>query len=640
MNKKNSLLLAGLILPNTGCTSHDMDAKQLPLIPLAILFGNPEKCHVRISPDGQQLAYLAPYEGALNIWIKTVGKQDDHVITTATGHGIQAFCWAKNNRDILWLRDNNGDENWHVLKTDLATLETVDLTPFPGVKVHIHSMSKHFPNDALITMNKENPKLFDVYRLDIPSGALTLVAKNPGHVRGWLEDANLCVRAAIGATPDGGHVLLVRNVTDGEWATKASWGAEDSHSGPLRFSHDGKFLYLKDSAGANTLRLVKMDLATGARETVASDDACDLGTAMFNLDTCEPEVVTFTRARRDWVVLCPELVDDFKAITAANKGDLTYIDRSTDDMRWVLGFAPDDGPSAYYLYHRQTKKIEFLFYGQAAITAYKLAPMEPITFASRDGLTIHGYLTCPLGQQRANLPMVLLVHGGPQHRDTWGCNGIVQWLANRGYACLQVNFRGSTGYGKNFVNAGDREWGGKMHDDLIDAVNWAIEQGIADPKKIAIFGASYGGYAALVGATFTPDVFCCAVDLCGISNLTTFLNSMPPYWEAMRAEIYKRIGNPVTDVEFLHSRSPLFRVDQIKIPIFIAQGANDPRVKQAEAEQIVAAMQEKGLTYEYLLFPDEGHGIARPENSIKCYTAVEKFLTTYLGGRHEESVQE
>ena len=328
--------------------------------------------------------------------------------------------------------------------------------------------------------------------------------------------------------------------------------------------------------------------------------------------------------------------EDMENLKKLARGDFHGFGRDNADDTWLIGFTTDDGPVSYYAYDRNTKEGTFLFSARPELTNYTLAQMEPISFTASDGLTIHGYLTLPPGKGRNNLPMVLNVHGGPWARDTWGYNGEAQWMANRGYACLQVNFRGSSGYGKEFINAGDKEWGGKMHQDLVDAVDWAINQRIADPEKIAIYGGSYGGYAALVGATFTPELFCCAVDIVGPSNLLTWITTIPPYWATLRDIFYQRIGNPETEEEFLKSRSPLFKVDQIQIPMLIAQGANDPRVKQAESEQIVAAMKDKGLEVEYMLFEDEGHGFAKPENRLEFYAAAEQFLAKHLGGRYEE----
>jgi dipeptidyl aminopeptidase/acylaminoacyl peptidase len=339
-------------------------------------------------------------------------------------------------------------------------------------------------------------------------------------------------------------------------------------------------------------------------------------------------------------VLDDDVAPDFEAIRALDEGDfsVTGVDDAYDT--WIIAFVKDDGPVSYWSYDRATKTGEFLFDHRTDLKDYTLAPMEPMSFTSRDGLTIHGYITFPPGKPRRNLPMVLNVHGGPWYRDSWGYNPEAQLFANRGYICLQVNFRGSTGYGKDFVNAGDKEWGGKMHNDLIDAVNWAIDKGYADPSKVCIYGHSYGGYAALVGATFTPDVFACAISGMGPSNLVTFINSVPPYWTTMLENMYKRIGDPRTEEDFLKERSPLFRVDQIKIPMIVVQGANDVRVKQSESEQIVDAMKEKGLDVEYMVFDDEGHGFVKPENRLKFYGAVEEFLAKHLGGRFEPATQE
>lgn len=396
-------------------------------------------------------------------------------------------------------------------------------------------------------------------------------------------------------------------------------------------------MYLVDARNSNTGRLVKMDLATGETSVIAEDAQYDVSNVLVDPDNYTIQAVAFNRDRVEWIVLDESIKLDFDTIREISRGNFAVTSRDNADRTWIISFSRDDGPVAFYAYDRQTRKVTFLFDNQPDLNKYTLATMEPISFTSRDGLTIHGYLTLPPKTEGKNLPLVLNVHGGPQARDNWGYNPEAQWLANRGYACLQVNYRGSTGYGKEFLSAGDREWGGKMHDDLVDAVQWAIKQGIADPQKVAIYGGSYGGYAALVGATFTPDLFCCAVDIVGPSNLITLLRSVPPYWSALLVSLYRRVGNPDTDEEFLKSRSPLFKVDQIKIPMLIAQGANDPRVKQAESEQIVEAMKKRGIDYEYMLFPDEGHGFAKPENRLKFYAAAEKFLAKHLGGRFEES---
>ncbi len=612
------------------------------IIPREILFGNPQKASPRISPDGTMLAYLAPVSNVLNVWVKTIGKNDDRAVTKDDNRGIRRYFWAEDNKHIMYLQDVGGNENWRLYGVNLETGELRDLTPYEEVQVKILDHNKHFPNELLIEMNKENPKVHDAYHLDLSTGEMKIVARNPGNVVRWLADAHLKVRCAIASRPEGGFDLLVRESEQATWNKILTWESEDSlTSAPLSFTKDGQFLYCRDSRNFNASRLVKIDLSNGEIvDVIAKDPHYDVSGIMIHPDTYEIQAVTFLKARAEWVVLDESIKTDFEAIAKLDHGDYFIYDRDNADDTWLLGFTKDDGPVPYYAFDRKDKKGIFLFDHKPDLNKYELASMEPISFTSRDNMTIHGYITFPIWKEKRNLPVVLNVHGGPWARDIWGYDGQAQWIANRGYACLQVNFRGSTGYGKEFVNAGDREWGAKMHDDLIDAVNWVIDQRIADPEKIAIYGGSYGGYAALVGATFTPDTFCCAVDIVGPSNLITLLKSIPPYWSARKAEFYKRIGNPETEVEFLESRSPLFRVDQIKIPILIGQGANDPRVKQAESEQIVAAMKEKDLEVEYLVFPDEGHGFAKPENRIKFYAAAEKFLAKHLGGRFEEEKEE
>jgi len=608
------------------------------LIPREVLFGNPVKSNAQISPDGTKMAYLAPVNNVLNVWVKTIGKEDDKAVTKDDNRGIHRYFWAADSKHIMYLQDVGGNENFRLYGVDLETDDIKDFTPFENVRVEIVDRNKHFPNELLIMMNKENPQVFDIYHLDLTSGELEMTARNPGNIVGWVADPNLKVRCAMASNPEGGLDLMYRANEKASWKKVIAWGSDDAlNSGPISFTKDGKSLYCLDSRDANAGRLVKIDIATGdMKEIIAEDPQYDVSDVMIHPDTYEIQAVSFVKARREWKILDESVKDDYELISKLDYGDYSVRDRDNADDTWVVGFTKDNGPVSYWAFDRKAKKGTFLFDSRPILKNYNLAQMEPISFKSRDGFTIYGYITYPVGEGRNNLPMILNVHGGPWARDTWGYNGEAQWFANRGYACLQVNFRGSAGYGKDFINASNREWGGKMHDDLVDGVNWAIDNGIADPEKIAIYGGSYGGYAALVGATFTPDLFCCAVDIVGPSNLISWITSIPPYWAPMRALLYKRIGNPETEEEFLNSRSPLFKVDQIKIPMLIAQGANDPRVPQAESEQIVEAMKEKGIDYEYMLFPDEGHGFAKPENRLKFYAAAEKFLAKHLGGRYQE----
>ena len=607
------------------------------LIPRNILFGNPVKANPQISPDGTMLAYLAPVNNVLNVWVGAAGSDDYQPVTRDEDRGVRFYFWAADNKHILYLQDVGGNENWRLYATNLDTRETRDLTPFENVQAHVIEHDKHFPNELLIGLNKDNPRVHDVYHLDLTSGELVMVAQNPGNIIGWVADAQFKVRGALAAMPEGGSELLVRADEQADWKTLLTWNAEDMlTSAPLSFSLDGQFLYLEDSRSVNASRLVKMNIATGDTSVIAADPQYDVGRVMIHPDTYEIQAVAFNKDRVEWTVLDDTIKLDFDNIREIHRGDFAISSRDDADTTWIVVFTVDNGPVPFYIYDRKNQAATFLFDNQPELSNYTLAAMEPIAFTARDGLTVHGYLTLPPGKGRTNLPMVLDVHGGPWARDAWGYNPEAQWFANRGYACLQVNYRGSSGYGKEFLNAGNREWGGKMHNDLVDGVRWAIDQGIADAKKVAIYGGSYGGFAALVGATFTPDLFCCAVDVVGPSNLITFIKTIPPYWAPLVHVFHQRVGNPDTEEEFLKVRSPLFKVDQIKIPMLIAQGANDPRVKQAESEQIVEAMKNKGIDFAYLLFPDEGHGFAKPENRLRFYAAAEKFLAKHLGGRFEE----
>jgi dipeptidyl aminopeptidase/acylaminoacyl peptidase len=622
------------------------------LIPRSVLFGNPERTAPRISPDGRLLAWIAPLDGVLNVWVAPIGDAEAgvdwaaaRVVTADTDRGVRVFAWAHDGRHLLYLQDAGGDENWRLYDVDLKSLQRRDLTPFDKIHATIIGTSKRRPAEVLVGINADNPELHDVYRLDLDTGDLVKEIENPGYA-GWVADEDLAVRCAIAPLPDGSFDVLVRDAdgdagadadADADWRKLLTVPAEDVTSfDVVSFSADGRSLLMISAAGTDTARLTRVDLATGDETLLASDPEADVAGVVLHPDTQEPQIVLVLKDRMEYLVLDPSVADDLTAIRALHPGDPSISGRDDADATWMIAFNVDAGSVTYFTYDRAAKSGRLLFEARPELSGYTLAAMEPFSFAARDGLVIHGYLTFPPGADRASLPAVIDVHGGPQVRDTWGYNPEAQWFANRGYLCVQVNYRGSTGYGKAFIAAGDREWGAKMHDDLIDAVGHIVGQGWADPARVAIYGGSYGGYAALVGAAFTPDVFCCAVDIVGPSNLKTLLETIPPYWAPMIAQLYRRVGNPATDEEFLWSRSPLSRARDIRIPLLIAQGANDPRVKQAESEQIVAALKDAGIDYEYMLFPDEGHGFAKPENRIKFYTTAERFLARYLGGRFEE----
>lgn len=608
--------------------------KNSSVIPREVLFGNPERFNPKISPDGKKLAFCAPVDGVLNIWVKTIGQNDDETITHDRKRGITAYSWSPDSRQILYRQDSNGDENFHLYGVDLSTKDIRDFTPFPRTQAATLAINKRHPHTVLVRLNKDDPRLFDVYSLDLHSGALTLKAKNPGNFRTWLADKDLNVRAAIATLEEGKQSLMVRVDENSAWKTLLTFDFEDAladelYCGLLRFSKSGDHLFLKTSLGSNARRLIKVGITTGKIEEIARDDEYDLSHALFNNETGEPDVVAFLKDRLVYDVRNENFKNKFERMTAVSDGDLDSIQYNDDRTQYILGFAHDDKSYEYHHFDSVKNESTLLFQTRPKLNSFTLSSMKPISFVSRDGLTIHGYVTLPTQNNNLPLPLVVLVHGGPFTRDAWGYNAQVQWLASRGYAVLQINYRGSSGYGKKFLAAGNGEWGNRMHNDLIDGVQWAIEGKIADPKRVGIFGGSYGGYAALVGATFSPDVFACAVDYVGPSNLITLLNSFPAYWPIAPWE--QRIGKR-SDVEFLKSRSPLFKIDNIKIPIFIAHGANDVRVTLNESEQLVAALKKKNIPHEYLVFHDEGHGFARPENRNVFYERVEKFLADHLGG--------
>jgi len=608
----------------------------VPLIPRSILFGNPTRTSPRLSPDGCRLAYLAPDQGVLNVWVRTVGGDDDRPITKDRGRGIRAYFWAQNNEQILYVQDRDGDENWHLHVLSAGGGPATDLTPIEGVQAQVVAVEVGHPNEILVGLNDRDPSLHDVHRMNLRTGERTLLARNDLGAIGWVADHDFQVRVAQVPRPDGGFVLMHRPAGDGDWAPLLAWGAEDAlTTNPIAFTADGRALYLASSVGSNTSELRLLPATGGSEQVITSDPQADLADVFIHPVTHRAQAAAFTRARQEWRVLDDGIAADFAALGALHHGDFTVVNRDRADRNWLVAYDRDRGASVYYAYDRQVRAGTFLFSVRPELDGRPLAEMTPIDYGARDGLPIHGYLTLPPGVEPRNLPAVLNVHGGPWARDTWGYDAEAQWLANRGYACLQVNFRSSTGYGKAHINAGDREWGGRMQDDLTDAVEWLVQRGIADPKRVGIYGGSYGGFAVLSGLTRTPDLFACGVDIVGPSNLFTWMNTIPPYWKPFETLIHRQVGHPVRDEAMLRERSPLFHVDRIKAPLLIAQGQNDPRVRREESLQIRDALRAAGRTVEFLEFPDEGHGFARPENRLRFYAAAERFLARHLGGRCE-----
>jgi len=609
-----------------------------PLIPREVLLGNPEKASPQVSPDGTRIAYLAPHEGVLNVWVRTLGKSDDRVVTSDKKRGIRFFTWQPDGRHILYIQDRDGDENWHLYQTHIETRTTRDLTPFTtpaGVQARVVAVDPNFPDEILVALNIRDPRLHDVYRVDLRTGAVTLDTPNPGDVFQWYADHRLRVRAAQAFRPDGGSEVRIREDDRSPWRTLLRWGPEETFGGVVGFTPDGRGVYVITSVGANAARLVRVDVASGKTAVLAEDPQFDVTGALIHPTRRHVEAVLFLRERAEWTVIDEAVRQDFAALQRVWDGDLTILSRDRQDRYWTVAYEVDNGPVRYYLYDRQNRQATPLFTNRPELEKYTLARMRPIRFRARDGMTLYGYLTLPVGVEPRNLPTVVLVHGGPWARDVWGYDPVVQWLANRGYAVLQVNFRGSSGYGKAYLNAGDREWAGRMHTDVLDGKDWLVAQGIADPRRVCIMGGSYGGYEVLVALTFTPDEFTCGVDIVGPSNLITLLQSIPPYWAPLKAVLDRRLGKLPEDEAFLRERSPLFQADRIRAPLLIGHGANDPRVKLAESEQIVQALCSKGIPVTLIVYPDEGHGLVRPENRLDFYGRVEEFLAVHLGGRRE-----
>ena len=614
------------------------------MIPRQVLFGNPEKTMPRISPDGEYLSYLAPVAGVLNVWVAAVDDLGSaRPITRDEERGIRYYDWTYDGQHILYYQDAKGDEDWHVYATNIATGETRDLTPFEKVNAQILSVNEKTPNEILIGINNRNPQLHDVYRIELSTGERTLIEENPGFVS-YLFDNDDRTRFAMTFSPTGGQEILQRDENN-QWQPFIEVPNTDALTTYLTgFDKSNQILYLIDSRKRNTAALFTLDLESGKQELVAEDDRADVGGILVHPTEKHMQAVSFIHDRNRWHVLDPAIQEDMDYLHAVEDGELSITSRTLDDRLWTAAYVLDNGPVKYYLYDRTRKQANYLFSNRTDLDEYQLARMHPLTIKSRDGWNLVSYLTLPPdstpdgdAQPSNPVPLVLLVHGGPWGRDIWGYNSEHQWLANRGYAVLSVNFRGSTGFGKEFTNAGNGEWAGKMHDDLIDAVNWAIREKITQRDQVAIMGGSYGGYATLVGLTFTPETFVCGVDIVGPSNLVTLLQNVPPYWVPILPMMKDRVGDWTTEEgqKSLLAKSPLARVDQIQRPLLIGQGANDPRVKQVESDQIVEAMKQKNIPVTYVLYPDEGHGFARPENRLSFYAVAEAFLSEHLGGQFE-----
>lgn len=612
-----------------------------PLIPRTKLFGNPTRAQAQISPDGRWLSWLAPKDGVLNIWLAPAGDiAAARAITDDRKRGIRFHGWAYDGTHVLYMQDEDGTEDWHIYAVAIATGEARDLTPIAGVQARIHDLSLDAPSVAAIEINERDKAWHDLYRIDIGTGARELLFENTQQLSGIVLDRQLQPRLASKTrTPEGGRI---RYRIDGSKLEPIGIieHEDDLTTHTIGFTRDGKTLYGLSSVGRDTAALIATDWATGKDRVLAEHPKADISRIIAHPTTSVIEAAGAQYLTLDWIPLEERMAADLKQLHGELPGEISIADRAHDDSRWVVVASAAEAPATYHLYERASGKLTELFASRPELKSYRLAPMRPEVIRARDGLELVSYLTLPEGTPRkpkSPLPMVLLVHGGPWARNEYGFDPQHQWLANRGWAVLSVNFRGSTGFGKAFINAGDLEWGRKMHDDLLDAVAWAVAHGIADRSRIAIMGGSYGGYATLAGLAFTPEAFCCGVDIVGPSNLETLLATIPPYWAAFFENLARRVGDPRTEAgrKLLQERSPLHSAGAISRPLLIGQGANDPRVKQAEADQIIAAMRAKDLPVTYVLYPEEGHGFAVPENRIAFFAIAEAFLAAHLGGRAE-----
>jgi dipeptidyl aminopeptidase/acylaminoacyl peptidase len=626
-------------MPNQSADPARVGEENASLLRRRLIFADPERSLVRISPDGTRIAFRAPVDGVLNLWVAPLDRIDDaRPVTAVTDRNLGAWIvWMHDNRHVVFFREAAGDENWRAWRVDLQTGDARVLTPGAGVKCYIQQSSRHFPSELLIAHNARDKRYFDIYRVNVASGDSSLLQRNDGFAF-HFTDQQFRVRFAVRHTDDGDVEYLQRG-TDGEWALFSRIGAEDAvATRAIEFSADGGELYWLDSRGRDTAAVVAQYLASGAMRVLAEDPRADFTQLVLDPISERPVAAARSFERVAWQVLDPDYRDDFTYLAGQSRGDLAITSMSQTRQHWIAAYQYDDAPTEWFHYDRAARQVKRLFSATPAWEGLPFVAMEPVIIRTRDRLELVSYLSRPRNASpAAPLAMVLLVHGGPWTRDVWGLYADHQWLANRGYAVLSVNYQGSTGFGKAFVNAANLEWAGKMHEDLIDAVDWAIAQGIADPARVAIMGGSYGGYAALVGVTFTPEKFACAVDLVGISNLVTFLNTIPEYWMTWKSLWKVRTGDYTTEagLRFLEERSPLNRAERIVRPLLIGQGANDVRVKASESEQIVAAMQQHGIPVTYLYYPDEGHGLGRPENRRSFKAVVEAFLAAHLGGRCE-----
>ena len=612
---------------------------EVPLIPMKDFFRNVERRGYQISPDGDYLSFMQPVNARMNVFVQKIGEDKTTQVTFATERDIAGYFWKGNNR-IIYVQDSKGDENFRLFGVDKDGSNQKDLTPFDKVRAGIVDDLVDNSNEMLIQMNKENPQVFDVYRIDVNTGKMIVVGQNPGNITGWQTDHNGKLRVAI--TTDGvNSSVLYRESEDQEFKTLLTTTFKESFS-PLFFTFDNKNLYVSSNIGRDKSAIVEYDITNNKEVKVLYENPdYDVNGLSYSRKRKVIEFANYTGWKQEYHFFDKETKDIYNDLTSKLPGKelfVTGINKNEDKL--LVRTYSDKSLGSFYFYNVKTKELSMLTEVSPWLNEEHLADQKPITYKTRDGLTIHGYLTLPKGVDPKNLPVVVNPHGGPWARDAWGFNPEVQFLANRGYAVLQMNFRGSTGYGREFWEISFKQWGKTMQDDISDGVKWLIDQGIADPKRVAIYGGSYGGYATLAGLTFSPELYACGVDYVGVSNLFTFQASIPPYWEPYKEMLYEMVGHPQKDSLLLRDASPVFHVDNIKAPLLVAQGLNDPRVNKAESDQMVEALKKKGIDVPYMVKDNEGHGFRNEENRFDFYGAMEQFFFKHLGGRAAELKEE
>ena len=629
MKNLRNMLAAGLFMAGICFT-----AGAQTQIPLENFFKNPEKIDYQVSPDGTYFSFMAPYENRLNLFVQKIGSDTTIRITSETERDITASMWAGNNR-ILFIKDTGGDENYQLYGVNIDGSDLKSYTNFPNVRTTIIDPLRKIDSLVIIGMNKRNPQVFDPYRLNLNTGELTLLAENPGNIQGWMTDHDGKLRVAIAIVDGVNKQILYRETEDQPFQPVLTTNFKETVSFAV-FTPDNKMVYALTNIGRDKTALVLMDPKTcEEKEVLYMNDKYDISDLNYSEKKNRLTVVA-CEGHKDMIrhYFDKEEEEIRKKLEAQLPGYNVGVTSMSKDENIRMIYAGNDRTyGTYYLYNVKENKLTKVADIAPWIKEEEMCAMNPITYTSRDGLTIEGYLTLPKGytmENAKNLPVVVNPHGGPWIRDSWGYNPEVQFLASRGYAVLQMNFRASTGYGRKFTELGYKQWGQTMQNDITDGVKWLIKEGIADPKRVAIYGASYGGYATLAGVTFTPDLYACAVDYVGVSNLLSFMNTIPPYWKPLLDMMHEMIGDPETDKEMMEKYSPVFHVDQIKAPLFIAQGANDPRVNKAESDQMVEALKKRGVEVEYMVKENEGHGFYNEENKFDFYRAMEKFLDKHL----------